>query len=273
MSQESIPQVAAKNRLMPPVVAGPFRRWRRRWPLLGFVVLAWLSMILMAQGHNFSHEASLHASHQESFDFVTAIMMLLMWWGMAIAMMLPTAIPALETLEELNETAFAKNEITGRLAYFTTGFLFVWLVFGLFAAGLQWWLQSQMMLSPLASSNSTELSAALLLLAGIYQWTPWKESCVSRCRSPMAFFFSFWDEGDSGYWRMGLRMGKFCLGCCWAMMLLMFVFGLMNVLWMGLLTLYMYAEKNWIRKPWFDRFTGVVLCVSGLGLLLLPNIN
>lgn len=194
--------------------------------------------------------------------------MLLMWWGMAIAMMLPTAIPALNTLDELTETAMRKGKEAGKPAFFVAGFIFVWFGFGLLAALLQYFLHNQLLLNAHAESSSTQLNAALFLLAGIYQWTPWKDACVSRCRAPMSFFISFWEAGDGGNWRMGQRMGKYCLGCCWAMMLLMFVLGIMNLVWMGLLTLYMYAEKNWFSKPWMDRATGAVLIGIGLAMLI-----
>jgi len=87
----------------------------------------------------------------------------------------------------------------------------------------------------------------------------------------MAFFLAHWQTGDRGFWNMGLGMGKYCLGCCWAMMLLMFALGVMNLLWMGLLTLYMYAEKNWIQRRWFDRASGLVLAGVGILMLALPS--
>ena len=225
-------------------------------------------MLLMYRYHA---SDGMPASHHMQLGWLDFLLMMPMWWGMAIAMMLPTALPALGVLEELIATAERKGEAAGRSAFFILGFLAIWFGFGVLAALLQWLLHNQALLTPAASTAGAELTAALFVLAGVYQWTPLKASCVSRCRSPMAFFMAHWEAGDRGFWNMGLRMGKLCLGCCWAMMLLMFAVGTMNIVWMGLLTLYMYIEKNWIRWPWFDRASGLLLVCVGIGILAAPS--
>lgn len=246
--------------------------------MIALVAVAWLSLLLMFlyhPGHGPNH--GMAAAHDMPLGGPLGgqefLLMLPMWWCMAIAMMLPTALPALDVLEELADTARIKGETAGRSAVFILGFLAVWFGFGILAAGLQWLLHNQALLTPGAKNANAELSAALFIFAGLYQWTPLKESCVSKCRSPMAFFLAHWETGDRGFWNMGLRMGKYCLGCCWAMMLLMFALGTMNLLWMGLLTLYMYAEKNWVRWRWFDRASGLVLAGVGILMLALPSFN
>lgn len=240
---------------------------RRRLPLLALIGLAWLTLLIMVQYYAAHGAAAVHYMQLGLSDF---LLTLPMWWGMAIAMMLPTALPALEVLDELSDTARNKGEPVGRTSFFALGFVAVWFGFGVLASALQWTLHNQALLTPAAKSASVELSAALLVLAGLYQWTPLKESCVSKCRSPMAFFLAHWEPGDRGFWNMGLRMGKYCLGCCWALMLLMFALGVMSLLWMGLLTLYMYTEKNWIRWRGFDRASGLVLISAGILMLALP---
>ncbi|MEC8197413.1 MAG: DUF2182 domain-containing protein, partial [Pseudomonadota bacterium] len=120
----------------------------------------------------------------------------------------------------------------------------------LFQAGL---------LGALGESRSTFLSAFLLTVAGLYQFSPMKEACLSKCRMPMTFFMQHWDEGP---WKNGLRLGLTCLGCCWALMLLAFVGGVMNIVFMGLATLIMIFEKlpdvgRWVTKP-----LGLVLLCS-----------
>lgn len=243
---------------------------RRRSPWLAVIALAWLSMAIMAIQHQ---EHGVLAAHHIQFDPVDLVLMLAMWWGMAIAMMLPTAIPALETLEEISDTARRKGDTVGHSSLFILGFIAVWFGFGVVASLIQYALHNWMLLTPDAKSASLKLSAALFVCAGWYQLTPLKEACISRCRSPMSFFLSYWEEGNRGFWRMGLRMGKYCLGCCWALMLLMFTLGVMNLLWMGLLTLYMYGEKHWIHQPWFDRATGLVLISVGVLMLVVPRLN
>lgn len=243
----------------------------RRTPLLAIIILAWLCLWLMYWQHNAGGIAVAHHSRGAGPDFLMPnfLLILLMWWGMAIAMMLPTTLPAVDTLQQLTETALRKGEAAGHTRYFVAGFMLVWLGFGVVAAMLQYVLQQNLLLNTAAESVSPTLNAGLFLLAGLYQWSPWKQACASRCRSPMGFFLSRWQTGNDGYARMGRSMGWYCLGCCWAMMLLMFALGVMNLLWMGLLTLYMYAEKNWFQKPWLDRACGAVLIGIGLGLLIM----
>jgi len=237
----------------------------RRLPVLAVILLAWAVLAVMTLQHPAHGLRSMHSVPLRWPDFA---LLLFMWWAMAVAMMLPTAIPALDTLEELSDTARRRAETPGRTLYFVLGFVAVWCAFGLVAALLQWQLHDRLLPAPGGEGARTGIAAALFILAGLFQWTPFKHACVSRCRSPMAFFLSCWEEGDGGYWRMGLRMGWFCLGCCWALMLLMFALGIMNLLWMALLALYMYAEKNWVRTPWFDRASGLVLVAAGVFLLL-----
>ena len=243
---------------------------RTHLPLLAVISLAWICPLLMSLQHA---QHSILALHNVRFDGLDFLLILSMWWAMAAAMMLPTAIPALQVLEDLSDTARRNGENTGRTVMFTLGFVSVWFGFGVLLSLLQFVLHNEALLTPAGKSVNLQLSAALFVLAGLYQWTPLKAACVSKCRSPMAFFLTYWEGGDEGFRRMGLRMGKYCLGCCWAMMLLMFALGVMNLLWMGLLTLYMYAEKNWVRQPWFDRGSGLVLMSIGVLMLVLPWLN
>jgi predicted metal-binding membrane protein len=233
--------------------------------VLAAIALAWLSLLVMNLQHGMHSVAAMHHAPIGGPGF---LLILVMWWFMAIAMMLPTAIPALEVLEELDDTARRKKETAGQPLMFALGFTCVWIAFGLAATMIQYGMHNAALLTPAGTSASGQLSAALFVLAGVYQWTPMKQACVSKCRSPMSFFLSYWEAGNRGYTRMGLRMGKYCLGCCWAMMLLMFALGVMNLLWMGLLTVYMYIEKNWVRQPWLDRVSGLVLVSVGVMMLI-----
>lgn len=243
------------------------RRWRQYLPVLAAGALAWASLWLMATQH--SAAAAGHA-HGDDPSF---LLTWLMWCGMAIAMMLPTALPALATLEELTATARERRHQAGNPAWFATGFVLVWFVFGLLAALLQILLQHGMLLDSTGAITNHRLAAGLFLLAGVYQFTATKHACLRRCRSPMTFYMQHWQDGHTGYLHMGLRMGVFCLGCCWAMMLLMFSLGVMNLAWMGLLAIYMYAEKNWIKATWVDKATGALFLAAGFAWLLLLEVN
>ena len=172
--------------------------------------------------------------------------MLLMWALMSAAMMAPTALPAFATYEDLSHTA-ADTDF-GQLV---GGYLAVWLGFAALAALLQLVLFQAELLTAFGDSNSRYLSALLLLVAGGYQFSPVKEACLSKCRRPLTFFMQHWDEGPL---RNGLRLGLVCLGCCWALMLLAFAGGTMNIAFMGLATVIMIIEKlpdlgRYITKP------------------------
>lgn len=165
-----------------------------------------------------------------------------MWSLMALGMMTPTAVPMLRTYSDLaagNPGRISSLGFWGLLA----GFSFVWLGFAVLAAAAQWAAAWAGALTVGGLLRSDGLAAALLALAGLYQFSALKAACLSRCRSPMAFFLSHWRAGASGGLRMGLQQGVACLGCCWALMSLAFVGGTMNLVWMGVALILMTIEK------------------------------
>jgi predicted metal-binding membrane protein len=172
---------------------------------------------------------------------------------MAAAMMAPTALPAFATYEDLGHSTETR---TGALV---AGYLGVWLGFSVLAAGAQMALFDAGLLTAFGDSRSGALSAALLALAGAYQFSPAKAACLSKCRRPLAFFMAHWDEGA---WRNGVRLGLVCLGCCWALMALAFVGGVMNLAFMGLATVIMVLEKLPQPGRYLTRPLGVVLLAA-----------
>ncbi len=164
----------------------------------------------------------------------------LMWALMSLGMMLPTAVPMIRTHLDLSHAR--PNRALLRLG-FVGGYALIWLAFALLAAFAQQWLYQMGWVDAAGVSFRSVLTFALLLLAGAYQFSPLKQACVRECRSPMAFFMTQWRDGVSGALLMGLRHGAACLGCCWALMLLGFVGGTMNLAWMGLAMILMALEK------------------------------
>ena len=178
----------------------------------------------------------------------------LMWALMSAAMMAPTALPAFATYDDLGHAGET------RLGALVAGYLAVWLGFSVIAACAQMVLFNGGLLTAFGDSRSGVLSAALLALAGLYQFSPAKAACLLRCRRPLAFFMAHWDEGA---WRNGLRLGLVCLGCCWALMALAFVGGVMNLAFMGLATLVMVLEKLPELGRYLTRPLGAaLLCAS-----------
>ena len=177
----------------------------------------------------------------------------LMWALMSAAMMAPTVLPALVTYADLGHGAKTRP---GALM---AGYLTVWLGFSALAAGAQMALLDAGLITAFGDSRSGPLSAGLLALAGVWQFSPAKAACLSRCRQPLGFFMQHWDEGA---WRNGLRLGLVCLGCCWALMALAFVGGVMNLAFMGLATLIMALEKLPRPGRWLTRPLGMVLLAA-----------
>ncbi|MFC6654298.1 DUF2182 domain-containing protein [Roseibium salinum] len=192
---------------------------------------------------------------------------MLMWSLMALAMMAPTAFPAFRTYSDLTRTNAASAL---SLAVLVAGYMTVWLGFSALAALLQIRLSALELLWPLGRSASPALSGALLVLAGLYQFSSLKAACLSACQSPMAFFIGHWRPGTAGALRLGLRLGAVCLGCCWALMLLAFVGGTMNLTFMGLAMVLMTLEKLPQIGSKISAPLGVFLLLAGAVVIALP---
>jgi predicted metal-binding membrane protein len=195
-----------------------------------------------------------------------AALVLAMWVAMAFAMMVPTAAPMITTYAEIAETAQAKRIPVVSPLVLIAGYLSVWLGFCFAAAALQVALARFALLTPGLVAASPWLGAGVLAVAGLYQLSAFKAACLAKCRTPMPFFLANWSDRVFGVFRMGLRQGLVCLMCCWALMLVMFAAGLMNVVWMAVLTVIMLAEKVGPRPGLVTRATGAVLLVWAAGL-------
>ncbi len=186
-----------------------------------------------------------------------------MWALMSLAMMAPTAFPALRTFSDLRHSGAATS--ASFLSLFA-GYLTVWIGFSVIAALLQVALAAQGVLDPWGRSTLTVFNAFLLALAGTYQFSALKAACLRSCQSPMVFFMGKWRDGNAGAFRMGLDLGAVCLGCCWALMLLAFVAGTMNLAFMGLAALLMTLEK----LPSVGRYLSAPI---GYGLLIASGLT
>jgi predicted metal-binding membrane protein len=182
-----------------------------------------------------------------------------MWTVMMAAMMLPSAVPMILCFAALNR----RRSEGARTFLFLAAYLTVWTAFSGTAAMAQWALQSMGWLSPMIVSMSSVLSAALLLIAGVFQFSGLKRACLHACRSPLGFLMSDWREGLLGAWRMGIRHGLYCLGCCWSLMALLFVGGVMNLLWVAALAGLVAIEKLAPKGEAVARVLGGVMISMG----------
>ena len=232
--------------------------------LFGLILGAWGLLYAMALPQDLRDGAVLYGA-----DFLQSLCILtpdaaglgriiLMWALMSAAMMAPTALPAFATYEELSHTGDT------RFGALVAGYLGVWLGFSVIAAGAQMALFQAGLLTAFGDSRSGVLSAVLLAVAGVYQFSAVKAACLSNCRHPLSFFMQHWDEGAL---RNGVRLGLVCLGCCWALMALAFVGGVMNLAFMGLATVIMVLEKLPDLGRWLTRPLGAALLGASVWIL------
>ena len=189
-----------------------------------------------------------------------------MWSIMMVAMMLSTALPAVTMFSGLSRRRAPQDWPALSTGIFVAGYLAVWFGYSVAIAAGQVALSQAALLTPMLKSTSQALSVAILLAAGAFQFTALKEMCVTQCRTPFAFFLAEWRDGKSGALVLGLKHGSYCVGCCWALMAVMFVVGAMNLLWMAALTLLMLVEKVAPARWRVSQVTGVVLLLSAVAL-------
>ncbi len=189
----------------------------------------------------------------------------LMWGVMMIAMMLPSATPLLVLFARSQRLRVGVAEGSWRTGLLAAGYLVVWLGWSALAAGLQWVLHAFLLLSP-GAALSALAGGALLIVAGLYQVTPWKQACLRRCQSPLGFMLAHWREGRAGAFRMGVAHGVYCVGCCWALMALLFVGGVMNLVWVAALAVLILLEKV-VPGRWLSYASGAALIAWGLFVL------
>jgi predicted metal-binding membrane protein len=192
------------------------------------------------------------------------LLLFVMWSIMMVAMMVPSAAPMVLSFITVNRRRRAAGRPLVPVAIFLLGYLAVWTAFSAVATVAQWGLHKAALLSPSMASTSPTLNGALLVAAGLFQWSPLKRACLKGCRSPLTFLMSEWRDGTAGAFVMGLRHGSYCLGCCWILMALLFVAGVMDFLWIALLALLVLGEKVLSRGELMGRVTGVMLAAAGI---------
>lgn len=206
------------------------------------------------------------APRPQAWSWGYALLMLAMWWSMMLAMMLPSAAPVLLLVAALNRRAQPGRQPFGSCAGFVAGYLLAWGGFSLLAVLLQWLLMRQGLLTAMLGNTSRPLAGVILLVAGAWQFSPLKHACLHHCQAPVQFLVQARQRG-CGSLCSGARHGLYCLGCCWALMALLFAGGVMNLYWIIGLTLYVMAEKLLPGDPWLSRLAGAGLLLGGLWLL------
>jgi predicted metal-binding membrane protein len=193
--------------------------------------------------------------------------MFLMWWVMMAGMMLPSALPMTLTVATVNRRRRELGTPYVPTAVFVAGYLLAWGAFSLAATGAQWTLEQAALMSPGMSLSSPLAGGLLFIAAGLYQLTPLKHACLRRCRSPLAFVLEHWHDGTAGALRMGAVHGAYCLGCCALLMALLFVGGVMNLLWAAAIAAWVLLEKVLPRGEALARIAGVAAIACGAWMI------
>ena len=234
--------------------------------LLAVIALSW-GYLLSGAGMSMPEMNGMLMPTSTSWTADHVVMMFVMWAVMMAAMMLPSAAPMILFYCTITRRR-AHSASRGAAAMFASGYVMVWVAFSAIAVALQFALEKSGLLSPLMQITSATIAGSVLIAAGVYQWTPLKQACLRRCRSPLEFVMMHWRDGVSGAFRMGTRHGLYCFGCCWLLMLLLFVGGVMNFVWIAGLAAFVLVEKLAPFGHRIARVAGAVLVASGAALLL-----
>ena len=195
---------------------------------------------------------------------VYPVLLFVMWWTMMMAMMLPSAAPAILAYGALSRKFAEQGKPVAPLAVFVAGYAAIWTCFAAVAVALQLVLSQVIELSMMMAVTSAVTGGGLLIAAGLYQMSPLKAACLRKCQSPLMFLARNWQKGYLGALRMGLSHGLYCLGCCWVLMGLLFYGGVMELRWIVGLALYVAVEKLIPAGNQLNRFTGTFLIGWGL---------
>ena len=233
--------------------------------------LSWVYLFHMAATMNDLTNVHTHAAMPSRdlwsmSEFATA---LVMWSVMTLAMMLPVASPWFLAFGQVAREQNSHAAPFPKVGVFLLGYGTIWLAYNVLAATCQGLLQRFALLSYDAMLTSPAVASVILIVAGTYQWMPLRDACLSYCRSPFGFLLSHWREGNRDVYLMGAWYGIYCVGCCWAIMALAFVFGVMNLLWMALVIAFLLIERAILTGAWLSKSAGVFLVAWGIWMIVI----
>jgi predicted metal-binding membrane protein len=232
--------------------------------------LSWAYLAYRAWAMHHSLGSGVAMPQTEGWSAANLSLVFVMWSVMMVAMMVPSAAPMILTFSAVQRRQGGRAGSLAATTTFVLGYLAIWTAYSAAATLVQWGLNSSALLSSRMGHLGPLAGGMVLLLAGIFQLTPLKHACLRHCRTPLGFLLSDWREGGWGAFVMGLEQGSYCAGCCWALMAIMFVTGVMNVLWMALLAAFVLIEKVLPGGDWVGSATGLVL--GGWGVWLIASV-
>lgn len=240
---------------------------------LAWLYLGWLAANMSEppgmNGAKMQDEMGAMAPTLRPWSPADSILMFLMWAVMMVGMMAPSAAPIILLYARVARQAAQRGQPFAAASWFAMGYFIVWFAFALAATFAQWLMERAALLTPMLESNSKLLGGVILIVAGLYQWTPLKNACLIQCRSPLAFIqrHGGFQAEPLASLRMGAWHGAYCLGCCWALMTLLFAGGIMNLLWIAGIGLFALIERALAHGIWVSRLAGLAAIIAGAWLL------
>jgi predicted metal-binding membrane protein len=228
--------------------------------LTGLVAVSWIYLIFDTMRMSDPAGAMMQV---RSWTLLDAELTLAMWIIMMVGMMVPGAAPTILLYGLVTRKQSRRGHVLAPTGVFVTGYLIAWSVFSVLATALQWLMEHVTLLTPMVTLDSALAAGALMVATGVYQLTPTKRACLEHCRSPAEFLSRHWRKGFDGAIVMGLHHGAYCLGCCWGLMALLFVGGVMNLLWVAALAAFVLIEKLTPFGYAAARGTGLILLLCG----------
>lgn len=235
--------------------------------LVSITLLAWIYLLGLTLQMEVEGSMSSMAMLRPWTTF-DAVMMFAMWGIMMIGMMVPSAAPMVLLYAHVLRSRSGDTEPLVPTGMFFAGYVTIWLCFSVVATLLQWQLEQAALLSSMMVSTSPVLGGVVLIAAAVYQWTPLKNVCLRHCRSPIWYLSTHWRHGVGGAYRMGLEHGIYCLGCCWILMAVLFVGGVMNLLCVAAITIFVLLEKVAPLGRGMGRVGSIVLGAIGVAMML-----
>ncbi len=237
--------------------------------LIGIVLLAWMYLFyLYLSMKNINLRLAVSMPQTKYWSSVDFVFVFLMWGVMMVAMMVPSAAPMVIMFSTISRKRREQEAPFVSTGIFLSGYLVAWAFYSALATLGQWLLHTASLLSPMMMMISNPiLTGILLLIVGIFQFTPIKYVCLTHCQSPFEFILNKWKEGRRGAFIMGISNGNYCVTCCWALMSLLFVVGIMNIIWIAIIAVFILAEKLVITNRQISRLSGIFIILWGIGIL------
>ena len=241
--------------------------------LLALAALGW-GLVIWQAGNDSSMSMSMHGDGEMGFDLtmgMAAPLFLATWVAMMVAMMFPAAAPMILLFDRVERGKREAGRSYVPTMYFVGAYLAIWTVFGVLAFALAGGIERLAMDADWISGQWARIGGLLLIAAGLYQLTPLKDICLSKCQSPMAFLMTSWRDGKVGAVQMGLLHGGYCVGCCWLLFVILVPLGIMNVAAMVVIALLVFGEKCLPLGNRLARAAALVLVVFGIVVTLFPG--